>query len=236
MELLDPDANRNVARNHPALAASGGPTQVISSGWGHGPFLFLVEQQGGLMVVDRGRSRSAGSAHGTRLAPVYDEHRHRVDEAAAVKSKKRILIPIFLLVLGRLTIASPTHAQTSTIRFERISLEEGLSENTLPAILRDRRGFIWFGTQDGLIKYDGHQFTVYKHDPNDPTTLSSNMVYALCEDQAGDLWVGTASGLERFDKAAGPRRLGPTQGSPADAERAPTVAVGIMCLLGGASV
>jgi hypothetical protein len=153
-----------------------------------------------------------------------------------VKSKKRILIPVVLPVLGRLTIASPTHAQTSTMRFERIALEEGLSENSVLAILQDQRGFMWFGTQDGLNKYDGYQFTVCKHDPTDPTTLSSNMVYALCEGQAGDRRAGTASGLERSHKAAGPRRLGPTQGSPADAERAPTGAVGITCLSGGASV
>ena len=158
--------------------------------------------RGAVFRLGRGRTRSAGSAHGARLALVYNEPRHRDYEAAAVEPRKRPLIAICLLVLLSLTIPSPTHAQTGTIRFERISLEEGLSENTVLAILQDQRGFIWFGTQDGLIKYDGHQFTVYKHDPNDPTTLSSNMVYALCEDQAGDLWVGTASGLERFDRAA----------------------------------
>ncbi len=59
---------------------------------------------------------------------------------------------------------------TSTIRFERITAEDGLSQNSVLTILQDRRGFMWFGTEGGLNKYDGGQFTVYKHDLDDPST------------------------------------------------------------------
>ena len=68
--------------------------------------------------------------------------------------------------------APPQQDQTSTIRFERITAADGLSQNAVLAIWQDQRGFMWFGTEGGLNKYDGYQFTVYKHDPDDPLTLS----------------------------------------------------------------
>ena len=90
--------------------------------------------------------------------------------------------------------------QTSTIRFERISAEDGLSQNAVLAILQDRQGFMWFGTEDGLNKYDGYGFTVFKHDPDDRLTLSDDFVSAIYEDRSGVLWVGTRSGLDHFDR------------------------------------
>jgi len=93
--------------------------------------------------------------------------------------------------------------QTSTIRFERIAGEDGLSQNSVLAILQDRLGFMWFGTEGGLNKYDGYQFTVYKHDPDNPSTLSDDFVSAIHEDRSGSLWVGTRNGLNRFDRASG---------------------------------
>jgi ligand-binding sensor domain-containing protein/signal transduction histidine kinase len=93
--------------------------------------------------------------------------------------------------------------QTATLRFERISLEEGLSQGTINAIWQDSQGYMWFGTEDGLNKYDGIQFSVYKHDPEDPLTLSDNYISAIYEDRNGDLWIGTRSGLDRFDRTAG---------------------------------
>ncbi len=100
-------------------------------------------------------------------------------------------------------VASNPQAQTNTIRFERISLEEGLSQGTITAIWQDSQGYMWFGTEDGLNKYDGNQFSIYKHDPEDPLTLSDSYISAIYEDQNGDLWIGTRSGLDRFDRAAG---------------------------------
>jgi signal transduction histidine kinase/ligand-binding sensor domain-containing protein len=89
------------------------------------------------------------------------------------------------------------------IRFERISLGEGLSESTVQTILQDSYGFMWFGTEDGLNRYDGYQFAVYDHDPDDPNSLASGDVHTLLEDIYGDIWVGTLEGLERFDRATG---------------------------------
>ena len=87
-----------------------------------------------------------------------------------------------------------------SLRFERIALEEGLSQSTVLAVLQDRQGFLWLGTQDGLNKYDGYGFEVYRHDPLDDGSLSTSFVQTIYEDRAGVLWVGTwGGGLNRFN-------------------------------------
>jgi ligand-binding sensor domain-containing protein/nitrate/nitrite-specific signal transduction histidine kinase len=98
---------------------------------------------------------------------------------------------------------TPENLPPPSIRFERISIAEGLSFSKVDAILQDRQGFLWFGTERGLNKYDGYQFTVYRNDPGDPRSLSHDRIYALYEDSAGELWVGTAVGLDRLDRATG---------------------------------
>ena len=62
------------------------------------------------------------------------------------------------------------------------------------AILQDRNGFMWFGTQDGLNRFDGHEFELWQHDPNDPSSLGHSWILSLLEDRNGDLWVGTKGG------------------------------------------
>jgi ligand-binding sensor domain-containing protein/signal transduction histidine kinase len=93
------------------------------------------------------------------------------------------------------------YARDNDIKFERISLEQGLSDNTIFCITQDSKGFMWLGTHDGLNKYNGYDFTVYRHDPQDPDSLSDNIARSIYEDRLGVLWVGTDSGgLERFDR------------------------------------
>jgi ligand-binding sensor domain-containing protein/serine phosphatase RsbU (regulator of sigma subunit) len=99
-----------------------------------------------------------------------------------------------------LTLFSLSHAQPHGIEFERLSLEQGLSQSVVTCILQDRQGFLWFGTMDGLNKYDGYGFTVYKHDAEDSNSLSDNCITAICEDRFGMLWIGTRDGLNRFDR------------------------------------
>jgi ligand-binding sensor domain-containing protein len=84
--------------------------------------------------------------------------------------------------------------------FDLVTQDAGLSSNALRCAIQDRRGFLWFGTEDGLNRYDGVRFTVYRHRPNDPTSLAGNAVVSLYEDRAGTLWVGTSNaGLCRYD-------------------------------------
>jgi ligand-binding sensor domain-containing protein len=80
-------------------------------------------------------------------------------------------------------------------------MEDGLSQNSVITMLQDRQGFMWFGTEDGLNKYDGHQFTVYKNDPENEQTLTDNLVSKIYEDSNGNLWIGTRSGLDRFERS-----------------------------------
>ncbi|HQR45208.1 MAG TPA: two-component regulator propeller domain-containing protein [Thermoanaerobaculia bacterium] len=88
--------------------------------------------------------------------------------------------------------------------FERISLEQGLSQSVIESIVQDRKGFLWFATEDGLNRYDGYGFTVYRYQAGNPRSLSYNDIKTLHEDRAGLLWVGTfEGGLNRFDPAAG---------------------------------
>jgi len=92
------------------------------------------------------------------------------------------------------------HAQQHNIRFHRISIEDGLSQSDVYCIFQDSRGFMWFGTQDGLNRYDGYNFKVYKNDPENPHSMSNNYVYSIYEDRSGTLWVGTEGGLNKFDR------------------------------------
>ena len=69
--------------------------------------------------------------------------------------------------------------------FDHLSIEDGLSQNAVLDLLQDRDGFLWFGTQDGLNRYDGYTFTVFKHDPDDPNTLSYNSILPLIQDSRG---------------------------------------------------
>ncbi len=86
------------------------------------------------------------------------------------------------------------------VRFERLTVENGLSDNSVRAILQDRWGFMWFGTWNGLNRYDGYSFKVYKKNPDNPNSVSDNLISVLCEDADGTLWIGTGSGeLNKFD-------------------------------------
>jgi signal transduction histidine kinase/ligand-binding sensor domain-containing protein/DNA-binding response OmpR family regulator len=90
------------------------------------------------------------------------------------------------------------------IEFEHLSLEHGLSQSQVTSIAQDQLGFLWFGTYDGLNRYDGYRFTIYKHDPADSSSISNNLVQALYaprDGKAAVLWVGTSNGLNKLDLA-----------------------------------
>ncbi len=86
-----------------------------------------------------------------------------------------------------------------SLPFERYSAEQGLSQAIVECILLDRRGFLWLGTEDGLNRFDGYQFRVFRHSSDDPVSLSYSEIKCLLEDRAGGLWIGTFGGLNRFD-------------------------------------
>ncbi|MDP1675293.1 MAG: two-component regulator propeller domain-containing protein [Bacteroidota bacterium] len=91
------------------------------------------------------------------------------------------------------------YAQNSPLQFEHISIESGLSQSSARCLLQDRYGFLWIGSQDGLNRYDGYEFKVYKYDALDSNSLTGNFISCLLEDREGLLWIGTIGGLTRFD-------------------------------------
>jgi ligand-binding sensor domain-containing protein/signal transduction histidine kinase len=87
------------------------------------------------------------------------------------------------------------------IRFTHLSTEQGLSQSRVDHMLQDRRGFIWIGTLNGLNRYDGYHFKIYKPVPNNPNSLGGLRVFAVLEDRSGILWIGVDQELDRFDPA-----------------------------------
>jgi len=86
------------------------------------------------------------------------------------------------------------------LRFDRISIEQGMSQSSVRAILQDSRGFMWFGTEDGLNRYDGYNFKTFKPDPDVPSSLSDRWINAILEDHQGYIWVATGQGgVNRYD-------------------------------------
>ncbi|MDJ0839668.1 MAG: ATP-binding protein [Acidobacteriota bacterium] len=79
-------------------------------------------------------------------------------------------------------------------------MDDGLSDNRVFAIIQDRTGFMWFGTRDGLNRFEGNRIQVYRHNPADDNSLCNNYVHALLEDARDNLWIGTRGGLSRYDQ------------------------------------
>ncbi len=99
----------------------------------------------------------------------------------------RILIILFVLFFIR-----PGSCQA--IKFKHLSEQNGLSKGVVNCMLQDRFGFLWFGTEDGLNRYDGYTFRVFRNIPGDTNSLSDNNIWSLFEDHDGNLWIGTQDG------------------------------------------
>jgi len=94
-------------------------------------------------------------------------------------------------------------APTPTLRFEHLSVDDGLAQESVLSIVQDPDGFMWFGTQSGLSRYDGYRFTNFRNVVGDPKTLANNWVRVLYVDRKGRLWIGTDGGLDRYEPATG---------------------------------
>ncbi len=102
------------------------------------------------------------------------------------------------LLLSTFCLLSPALARQDSPSFRHLSLEHGLSQSSVFCILQDRTGYLWFGTADGLNRYDGYGFTLFRHSVADSHSLSENTITALCEDSLGALWIGSmAAGVNR---------------------------------------
>jgi PAS domain S-box-containing protein len=113
----------------------------------------------------------------------------------------RFIVKFLVLFTGVvLSTFSNLHSQEKQIDFQHLMLEHGLSNSTIHCIFQDKRGFLWFGTNNGLNKYDGYGFKTYRNQPENPDSLSENVIRVIIEDRAGYLWIGTfGGGVNRFD-------------------------------------
>ncbi len=93
-----------------------------------------------------------------------------------------------------------TSLSAQNVVFQNLSVLDGLPDYHVKSIIQDSSGFIWFGTQNGLARYDGYEFKIFKNEPGNPESLSDNGIWVLCEGRSGCLWIGTQNGdLDRYD-------------------------------------
>lgn len=109
---------------------------------------------------------------------------------------------LFLLFVFAFLINSPAQNKVTPqkILFNQIPTELGLSQNVITCSLQDRTGFLWFGTKDGLNRFDGYQFKIYRQIPTDSSSISDSSITTIFEDSKGRMWVGTENGLNLFDR------------------------------------
>lgn len=104
-----------------------------------------------------------------------------------------------LALIGCTWLHFQPKAQDNSVSFEQLTTVNGLSQSSVIAIAQDQQGMLWFGTRDGLNKYDGGQFTVFRHNPKDTNSLSNNDILSIAVDEIGDIWIGTYNGLNHYD-------------------------------------
>ena len=115
-----------------------------------------------------------------------------------------IMLRLFVLLLLLATapfFAVGAHAAPPepTLRFEHLSVQQGLPQESVLSIVQDRDGFMWFGTQSGLTRYDGYRFVAHRNEIGNPRSLVNNWVRVLHLDRHGRMWIGTDGGLNRYD-------------------------------------
>ena len=128
-----------------------------------------------------------------------------------IRKKKVNFFPIFFISLSIIVsmnlYADQNFDWTSIkhqVKFEHLTTKHGLSQSSVLCIVHDSRGFMWFGTEDGLNMYDGYEFKIFRPEPENPYSITNNRIFALHEDREGILWIGTnGGGLNKFDHKTG---------------------------------
>lgn len=117
--------------------------------------------------------------------------------------------PGWMSAFRRLTVVAITIApmlcfsQNQSLKFEHIGIKEGLSQININCIIQDSRGFMWIGSRNGLNRYDGYKFLIYRYDANNNNSVSNNLITDLAEDHDGNIWIGTQNGLNEYSRSTG---------------------------------
>ncbi len=114
---------------------------------------------------------------------------------------KHLLSLLFFMIsmLSNSIVCQEENHDSSHLKFKHLTTKDGLSQGSVIAILQDKKGYIWFGTRDGLNKYDGSKFVVYRHNSENKNSISHSWITAIYEDTNGTLWVGTKNGLNKYN-------------------------------------
>lgn len=115
-------------------------------------------------------------------------------------SKSIRIIVIFIALISCYWAKS----QNADYNFETLSVKDGLSHNNVYSIIQDKLGYLWIGTQDGLNKYDGYKFTIYRHEPDNPNSITTGNFGKIFQDSSGVFWFGTyGGGVDVYDPKTG---------------------------------
>ncbi len=122
-----------------------------------------------------------------------------MNKSGEIFFKKKIIL-VNIIFLSLIALNNCSYSQSRGLRFEHLSVEQGLSQSVVKSIVQDSRGYLWFGTKDGLNRYDGYNLVIYRHNPAVPSSLSDNAVECMYADNNGNLWIGTSKGgINKFD-------------------------------------
>jgi len=116
---------------------------------------------------------------------------------------RKVLTILFFIVAYLITAEKQLIAQHLGSRTELFAIENGLSQTGINHILLDSKGYLWLATQDGLDRYDGNSFYVFRHQPSDSNSICDNYIRHLCEDKNGNIWIATINGLSRYNPKNG---------------------------------
>ena len=125
---------------------------------------------------------------------------------------------IISILVCMILVSSVNLLSGQLLEFSHYRVSDGLSQSEILCIFQDSEGYMWFGTQNGLNKFDGYSFKRFLNDPADTSTISSNWIFDITEDQNGVLWIGTKGGLNKYDKKTGHFSRISLSGSTADSE------------------
>lgn len=114
-----------------------------------------------------------------------------------IKHSSSLHLIAFILIMF-FCIATKLQSQ-QRFKFERLKIDHGLTHKRVYCVTQDSKGFLWFGTEEGLAKYDGYEFKIYTHDPKDSMSISNDYILSICESHDGNIWLGTYGGLNKFD-------------------------------------
>src|SRR5215471_8991595 len=112
---------------------------------------------------------------------------------------KGVKLFVHLVFCVSLNSAQTVFAQRPSLRFQHLSVDQGLSTDVVRSITQDKNGFIWLGTTDGLDRFDGSNVEIFREKLGDKNSLPDNVFYSLFTDSRGIVWIGSGNGLARYD-------------------------------------